>query len=515
MPDQFLIKSIIRKKRLFCLFFAFLFFPIYLLTAQVQETKQIDITSDFIEFDSQLGNGAKRLMGNVKFKHGDIYMTCDSAYYFSDVNIVDAYSSVHLWQADTLDLYGDYLKYEGNIKFAKVRNNVILIDKETRLTTDYIDYNFGENMAYYLSGGKIVNGENNLESTIGYYYTQKKLFFFKDSVIITNPDYTMYSDTLRYNTLTEVAFFLGPTDIISDNNYIYCENGWYNTKSDISQFNNNAYLESDGTILKGDSIYYERESGFGKAFVNVELIDTTQNIVFTGNYAIYYEESEYALLTDSALMIKIDGPDSLFVHADTLMTQPDSIPENRIIKTFHHVKFYRDDIQGKCDSLIYSDVDSVFRFFGEPVLWSDENQMTAEFIELYTRNNQLYKVEMINSSFIISKEDSSRFNQIKGRDMTGFIRGKQLYRIDVNGNAESIYYGKDKEEIIGVNKALSSNLFIRFRDNKINDIIYLTNPTGTYYPVNNFPLTESKLANFIWFEKYRPLNKAEVFIWRK
>jgi len=480
-----------------------------------EKVKKIDITSDIIEFDANLGKGAKRLLGNVVFLHEDIYMTCDSAYYFSEENLVDAYSNVHLWQGDTLDLYGDFLKYEGANKIAKVRKNVLLIDKETRLTTDYIDHNFGKDFAFYMGGGKIINGDNELESEIGYYYTKQKLLFFKDSVKVTNPEYIMYSDTLKYNTQTEISYFLGPTDIISDENYIYCENGWYDTKKDISQFNKNAWLESSGSILKGDSIYYERETGMGKAFVNVEITDSAKEMVLQGNSAIYFEKSEYAMITDSALMIQIDKGDSLFIHADTIVSMADTIPDKKLIKTYRHVKFYREDIQGKCDSLVYSDRDSAFRFYGEPVLWSDENQLTSEFMELYIKNKQLNRIEMINSAFIISKEDSTKFNQIKGRNMTGFIKNNELQHIDVDGNSQSIYYAKEGIKIIGANKTLSSNLIIRFTKNEIDQIIYLTNPNGTYYPIARFPETETRFPNFVWYENYRPLNKSEVFIWKK
>ncbi len=234
-------------RRAVALFLVIMVFHPHILAQQVH---QINIVADYIEFDNELGNNAKRLIGNVRFKHEDVYMTCDSAYYYSEENMVDAYSNVHLWQGDTLDLYGDFLKYRGDIRMANVRNNVVLIDKESRLTTDYIDYNFNTDLAYYIGGGRIVNGDNTLKSIQGNYYSKQKLFFFKDSVVVTNPQYTMYSDTLKYNSVSEIAYFLGPTDIISDSNFIYCENGWYDTKNNISQFNQNAWLESDGKTLQ-------------------------------------------------------------------------------------------------------------------------------------------------------------------------------------------------------------------------------------------------------------------------
>jgi lipopolysaccharide export system protein LptA len=480
-----------------------------------QETKTIIIdNADITEFVNTGGVQSSRLLGNVRFRHQDAFMSCDSAHFFPDQNMLDAFSHVHIWRGDTLDLYGDFLRYKGENRLAEVRRNVILDTKDTHLTTEYIDYDLNNDVAYYFNGGKIVNGENNLVSELGYYYSREKLFFFKDSVVITNPDYNMYSDTLKYNTESKIAFFLGPTDIISKENFIYCENGWYDTDKDISQFNKNAYLRNKEKTLKGDSLYYERKTGLGKAFINVELIDTAQKAVLMGNYAIYEEKSDYAMLTDSALMIQIENGDSLFIHADTLKTVSDTIPEKKIIKAFYHVKIYRSDLQGKCDSLVYSEADSVFRFFGEPVLWTDANQLTAEYIEIETNAKGLNKIDMVSSAFIISKEDTGRYNQIKGRDMQGWFRDNKLYLIDVNGNGQTVYYARDKGQLQGVNKAESANLKISLKERKIDRINFITKPDATYFPLDKFPPAESKLENFRWFEEYRPRNRYDVFKWK-
>ena len=84
--------------------------------------------------------------------------------------------------------------------------------------------------------------------------------------------------------------------------------------------------------------------------------------------------------------------------------------------------------------------------------------MSAGTIRLYTRNKTVYKAEMIDNAFVVALEDTAAFNQIKGRNMTGYIRNNELYRIDVEGNGQTIYYPKDEDEVIGVNRAESSNL---------------------------------------------------------
>lgn len=498
------------------IFFFQLLFLFFYSSLSGQEIKRIEIlNADITEFDNSLGNQASRLLGNVRFQHGDMLMSCDSAHYYPETNTLDAFSAVHIWREDTLHLYSDFLKYTGDNRVAAMRGNVKLIDKETTLTTRFIDYHLNEDMGYYRSGGHIVNGNNTLTSEFGYYYAQDKLLFFKDSVVIINPEYTMSSDTLKYNTITEVAYFFGPTQIVSDENVIYCENGWYDTKNNISRFSHNASLETGERTLAGDSLYYERDTGYGEAINNVELIDTVQQIILKGNYALYNEKTGYAMLTQRAHMIQIDKDDSLSVHADTLVSINDTIPDLRIIKAFYHVKIFRTDLQGKCDSLVYTDVDSAFRFFGEPVLWSEENQMTAETITIFTKERKLEKIILENSAFISSFEDSAKYNQIKGRDMQGYFQDNELVMIRVNGNGETLYYARDKNDLIGANKAAGSNMIIYLKDRKFSKILFVNSPDATFYPIEKLPEKETFFENFRWYGEYRPLARDDIFEWIK
>jgi len=169
-----------------------------------------------------------------------------------------------------------------------------------------------------------VDSTNTLTSKKCYYYTDLKHAYFKDSVLLVNPDYTMHTDTMRYHTDTEVSWFFGPTFIRSEENLIYCENGWYDTQNNKSQFNKNAYMLTDEQKLSGDSLYYDRNLDFGQAFQNVVMNDTVQNMLVTGNYAEFIRQDGFAFVTDSATAIMIDKHDSLFMHSDTLWMYFDS-----------------------------------------------------------------------------------------------------------------------------------------------------------------------------------------------
>jgi lipopolysaccharide assembly outer membrane protein LptD (OstA) len=475
-----------------------------------QQTRKINHDADNMEFDKNLADGAYRLLGNVVFRHEGAVMYCDSAYFYSITNSLDAFNNVHINQGDSLHLYGDVLYYDGNTRKARVRKNVKLVSKETNLLTDALDFDLKTNVGYYKTGADIVNGQNELTSWEGYYYSNSKMYFFKDTVIIKNPDYNIYSDSLKYNTISDIAYFLGPTEIISDSNYIYCEDGWYNTETNISLLKDNALLQNPGQTIKGDSLYYERESGYGEGYCNVELVDNEQKIILKGNFATYNQSTEDAMITDRAELIQITDTDSIYIHADTLTSEVDT-SGTKIVKGFYGVKMFKTNLQGKCDSMSYSFSDSIIRLYYEPVLWSDENQLTSEYIEIRTKNNKIDELRLIKLAFIVSQEDTVKFNQIKGKDMVCHFKDNELYKVDVNGNGQTIYYPKDKNEVIGVNKAESSDLVIFLKGNEVQEIIFYTKPDATLYPLDKAPQNELRLKDFVWLEKYRPVNKEDIF----
>lgn len=190
------------------------------------------VYSEKMEHDEKRGSDLSRLIGKVTLKdpNNGMMMMCDSAYLYESTNRVKAFSHVHIEQGDTLDLYGDYLYYDGLEDKAIVTGNVELVDKETHLFTKTVNYDVAKKTASYTEKGKIINAENTLTSLTGTYFVSDKLFHFKDSVRIVNPDYVMVADTMDYNTETETAFFTGPSELKGDSLYLYCEKGWYDTK---------------------------------------------------------------------------------------------------------------------------------------------------------------------------------------------------------------------------------------------------------------------------------------------
>ncbi|HKK82568.1 MAG TPA: OstA-like protein, partial [Prolixibacteraceae bacterium] len=468
--------------------------------------------ADILRSSQSTRQNIRRLIGNVELSHKDIMMYCDSVWFYSDKNMVDAFSNVHIISNDTVHIRADFINYNGEKEIARARHNVELTDPSITLTTDSLDFDMKTDIGYYEHGGKIVDSTNTLNSIIGRYYSQKNEMFFTNSVRLVNDDYEMFTDTMTYNTNSEVATFKGETTILGDSTNIYSTDGLFNTKTNETNLGKNSTIRRGNTQIQANNLFYDDTKDEGYASGSVIINDFANNMIVMGNKAEYDDFDKYALVTDSAVWIQYYEDDSLYLHADTLYTIPDtSSVDNKLLITYNDVRFYRKDIQGLGDSLVYYTKDSTIQLFNDPVLWSMDNQMTADFIEFENNTKTPSEVYLTNNSFIIQEVDSSKYNQIKGKNMIGYIRNQELYQIDVNGNGQSIYYPADDKQLIGVNKAESSNIVIYLAENSINRITFVGSPTGVMNPLMDVVPEDTMLEGFNWRKSERPRNKYDIF----
>lgn len=459
--------------------------------------------------------GYRKLLGNVKLAHDSMQMDCDSAYFSQLKNQFEGFSKVHAEQGDTVHLYGEYIKYDGNTKKAKVRKKVKLIDPKITLTTDSLDYDYNQNVGAYDYGATIVDTANVLTSKIGRYFVNESLFLFSDSVKLVNDDFTMYSDTLKYNTKTGIVYIVGKTRIVSEEGVLMARGGWYDTRRGIAKLTKDAELLKGDQLLKGDSIAYDKSTGVGRAFGNVCLSDKKNKSSIYGEKAIYYRNLEKAMVTDSALFVQVAETDTLFLHADTLRAMSDTIADERIIRAYNNVRFFRSDFQGKCDSLVYESRDSTMSMYYDPILWAQGNEMKSEFIEVLPYKKEAYRAYLRRKAFVIAQEDSAMFNQIKGREIIAFIHNKNLYKVDVSGNAQSIYYFRDGEgidaPILGMNKVECSSIVMHFKERRVIRITSITTPESVMKPLEQLEAKDKELRDFKWNPELRPVDRYDVF----
>ncbi|MBA3648998.1 MAG: LPS export ABC transporter periplasmic protein LptC [Chitinophagales bacterium] len=492
-----------------------LFLIVYGTRVAAQQGEPITITNaDALTYNEASGSKAKHLVGNVVLQQRDVTLICDNADFDQEKNVVDATGNVHIKQADTINIYGDQLHYDGNSKMAQLTKNVRLTNTHMVLTTEVLNYDLNTRIASYLQQGTIVNDSAVLTSNHGYYFATTGDVYFKKDVKLAHPDYILNTDTLRYNVNSKTAFFLSPTTITGDSFNVYCEGGYYNTADDIAQFEKHARLVRPPQALSADTIYYERINGFGFARSKMKMVDSSSQVTLTGNFAEYFDKHKTVLATGHPLMVAVMDTDSMYMRADTFYTTLDSSDKYRSIYAYHHVKIFKSDLQGICDSISYSDTDSTFRLFRNPALWVDNNQLTADTMWFQLRNKTLYKMELIQNAFAANQADSTvaeLFNQVQGKNMYGYFDKGELRKMECIGNGESVYYAKDdSSRFIGVNKAVCSNITIHFEDKKVDRIYFITQPDATFFPLDQFPAEESRLKNFEWLIDKKPKSKEDL-----
>ena len=461
---------------------------------------------------------AQILVGNVSFRHDSIYMYCDSACFYEKTNSLEAFDNVKMEQGDTLFLYGDYLFYDGNTQIAKVRNNVRMENRTTTLTTDSLNYDRIANLGYFFDGGTLMDEENVLTSDWGEYSPATKMSVFNYEVELVNPQFTLTSDTLRYNTATKIANIVGPSDIDSDENHIYSELGYYYTQQGQAELLNRSVLSNGGKTMVGDSLFYDRNKGVGEAFYNVEFVDTINKNMLTGNYCYYNQKVGRAFATDEAMAVDFSQGDSLFIHADTLQMFTFNLDTDSVFRearAYHKVRFYRSDVQGVCDSLVFSAKDSCLTMYRDPILWNKRQQLLGEQVMIYMNDSTIDWAHIQNQALSVERLDSANYNQVTGKEMKAFFKNGEMNQVDVIGSVRLVYYPMEKDSTyIGMNVSETSQLSMFIENRKLKKMIMSPKSNGTLYPMSQIPSDKKRLDNFAWFDYVRPLSKNDIFIWR-
>lgn len=459
----------------------------------------------------------RRLLGNVVISHDETTIHCDSLYDYVGQNRFDAFSNVKVFQK-TGTLYGDTLIFNGETKSGKVRGKIVrLVDEEVTLITRFLDFETITNTVNFFGGGIITSSDSARFSSLrGTFFSKEKVVRFGGNVAYRDTSILLNTDSLEYYNAQELIKFYGPTRIYNDSSYLFCQLGQYNRETQNSEFHNNAFIDNGEQKVFGNSIFYDSNTGEAKVIDNGCVIDTTKKITIYGNNLYFNQKTEYAQVTESPLAVFTQQDDTLYLRADKLrgLTMKDTLKTDstqfNLLIGVGNVQFFRNDIQGVCDSMVYHSVDSIMYMHREPILWNESNQLSANDVNIQFKNQNISQMNFNGSSFVASQEDSTRFNQIKGREMIGFFSKGVLTRLDIKGNGETVYFIRDKGEIVGVNKAVSSSLSIGIRNNQVANIMFRDKPVATLYPIEKVELQDVMISGFVWHNDKRPKSPQSI-----
>jgi lipopolysaccharide export system protein LptA len=456
--------------------------------------------------------GAVVLNGNVKVSHEGILLDCDKALYYQKSNLIHAYGNVVINQGDTIRQTSAYTNYNGDTKKAVSWGDVVLTDPSIVIKTDTLHFDRVKQEMFYNCNATITDANNSLKSKNGRYFSEIKKFKATTNVVVSNPENKLESNNLDYFTESGQAYFYGPSTITTKESVSYGERGFYDTKIEISRLIKNAKIHYNNRIIEGDSIYSNKAKGFASSTGNTVITDTINKSIIKGGYAEFYQFKDSVLVLKKPVAITLVEKDSMFIHGDTLLIT--GKPDERIVRAFHHVKFFKPDMSGKCDSLHSNQKLGLTKLFKSPVIWSGENQITGDSIHLLsdTKTQKLDSIFIKKNAFIIQK-DSIGYSQIKGKNMFGKFYENKLKTLLAKGNGEVVNYARNEEkELIAIMKMSCSNILFTLNENTVDNIKFLKMPDGKTYPPSKFPPKEEKLEGFIWRETERPITKDDIFI---
>lgn len=459
--------------------------------------------------------GAQRLVGDVALRHDSTRFYCDTAFLYENSKSMKAIGRVHIIANDSVDIYSDRMNYDGNTRFAEFFDNVRLMDDSTLLVTDYLTYDRNAHKASYPNHAVTTRGQNKLVSVVGCYYDNINEMSFFDSVVVTSPDYIMNTDTLYYNMNIEKMWFMGPTTIVHEENTLQGRYGYYLENEDLVYLDKRPLFFNKTQTLEADSMYYHRTPKFVKAMSDVKVVDTSYKVVMMGDYAELWRNKGLSFVTDSTHAIYYEEGDSLHIHADTMyfFFKTDYNDEEKMLG-YHNVRFYRSDMQGKCDSMAYNMADSTLLMRKKPVLWSEESQMSSDSINILIANHKIDTVWQYSNAFIISRDTIKGYNQIKGTDMISLFDDGTLSNVRVTENAQTIYWlREDDGSLLGINtsKSKSMNILMKKQGQGVSHIKYYGDIDETLYPEKDISENDRYLAGFKWWDEIRPKSISDIF----
>ncbi|MDE7380861.1 MAG: hypothetical protein K2N03_01865 [Muribaculaceae bacterium] len=495
-----------------------------------------------LEADHQIVNG------NVLFRQGNMYMYCDSAYYYPELNSMDAFGHVKMTQGDTLFIYADKLYYDGQARFARLlngptQNKVTMKNRKVSLMTDSLDYDLNIEQGWYNNGGVLEDDVNTLTSRIGIYSpSTKNAEFYEDVKLVNRKDgYQLFSDTLYYNTDTHLARIETFTRILGANDTILTTRGEYNTttgNADLKARSTILHRDSAGnvTTLEGDSIIYDKSTRISRAYAfrspsklprPMVITDTARHTVLIGGFGEYNDLTREALAAEYPLMREFSTPgDTIFLRADTIRTfvrnamipkfianmtdslLTDTIYESREYheaRAYNRARVFKQDIQGVADSIQFVELDSMLYLYRGPILWSDNRQISGKVIEVHMNDSTADWARLPHTGMMMEDIEEGFFNQLAGKEMYATFEGKALKRLEVEGNVRTIFLPMENDSTYNrLVYAESSNLSIDMNGKEMERLKMWPEVTGDVTPIFLVKKSQQLLPGAEWMEAIRP-----------
>lgn len=526
---------------------------------------------------------AMEAFSNVRMVQGDtLEIECDSMSYYGNMMMAQFFDNVKLTHNSTV-LTTEYMTYERDIEVAHYPYKGTIVDPDNHLESM---------MGWYLAKTKeaIFRGDVVLRS-YDFSKMEKRPKYPDPYSEEYSPRAILYSDTLLYSFNISEASIVGPSRIETDTATVYSSSGFYNTASQQCRLYNRSYIVSPGRYAIADSLFYDSNNGIGDGWGDIVMVDSLQSMKLTGEYMHYIDDPQSVMVTGKALAIEYSDKDTLYLHADTLraftIINPDSmlvsvgdtiattayrydtiffeldsakidsiIPDSfrvdsipfdtvridsrevmthyidtlRFMTAHYGVRYFREDMQGVCDSLHYSVKDSLATFVGDPVMWNTSYQITGDTIYAFIdETKSIKRAEIHNQAFLVQEKDTftmheigprnkitntetRAYDQIKGKDLVCLFDSAKIKQMDMSGNVQVIYFPVESDGgMTGLNQVIGSYMSVWFENQQMEKLKIWPNPVGSLTPIQLVQPDILTLEGFRWMDYLRPKDPMDVF----
>jgi lipopolysaccharide export system protein LptA len=418
----------------------------------------------------------------------DFTMNTDTLIYDSK-NEIASWNTPALILQDTATIYCNSGVYNAKSKDTKFRGNVQYKKNDASARGEFLDY------------------DGNIK-TITLFDSNKQVYFLSATD-------TAYADTIVYNENTETYILKVKAKFYNKENKATGDKITYLKKEDAFKFDGRGSIKDSTSTMAADYLDYNKKTKKGIAIGDVAWQDTSAGTIITTDSLRLDGERDYFSAKNKKgkpLLTSIEDADTLYLSAtelrkERIITYNDSMYSDTInyLKGLGNTEIMRTDLQALCDTMYYNQRDSIFTLFGNPILWSDTTQMTADTIKIFMKEGKIDQLLLIENALVITSPDLEYFNQIGGNKIEAHFVDKALDKMKVLGNAQCIYYMLDDDDAyIGVNQTDCATMTFTFKKKKIDNITFYKDPTSILSPMDKIDHDKIKLKGFRWDIDRRP-----------
>ncbi len=465
--------------------------------------------------------------------------------------------------------------YDSKIKKFTFENQVNMFTDSIFVVTKRLVYESDLNLATFGSGTNAWQDDNMLSSEKGWYDRGREVFLFMDDVHVMSPDQEGWCDSLYFYRTTQDVEMLGNTQITDTTRNVFALAGrvqYQDSLSKITLTRKPAVItqteEDDGSVdtvyLGSDKLVYytvkrcdidsmvvvnsnkrlsdlevDPVGQFRKKAAEAAAKAAEEEAMKDPNYRARQQAAQaqggrasmappqqdtlkrdIPMMTPGARMPVSDttavmdstGIVDIQNIPDTVAVVPPDTTKIGFLEAIRNVKIYKKDMQVICDSLVYSDLDSLARLFKNPMIWQEvRRQYAADSITVVISDATMQKASLMSNAFITIQEDTDLFDQIRATEMLAFFdENGALTRFDALGGASALFYIEENDTFATVNKTDSKMLSATFKDGDIERIYYYESPKNDGYPVVQLAEDEKILKGFNWQPEKRPADRNAV-----